>query len=174
MEGGLERKLHGSFKSEGERRVAQVLDQYGIFYVYEQPVKINVKGTVRTFRPDFYLPRLNVYIEYFGRAGNSDYDQRTRYKKSAYATKGLHVISVYPWTLCQNWPQYLLQQLQPSKKSGATSRNNSQDVSQRSYRPPSRAPREAYRAKSAIYRPRPTRAYGKKAGAYRPRGGRGR
>ena len=123
MAEGLEGKLgrrNEQFKSEGERRVARTLDQYGIPYIYEQPVRIKVNEKIRNFRPDFYLPQHNVYIEYYGRAGNNDYDLRTRTKQTAYAANNLNVISIYPWTLCENWPKYLLDRLPPAATSSQT------------------------------------------------------
>ena len=113
MPRGLEGRLNGNkpFKSEGERRIASTLDKYGIFYIYERPVQVQTAGTVRYLRPDFYLPRYNVYIEYYGRAGNSEYDRRITKKQSLYTANGIRVISIYPWTLCRNWPKYLMGRL---------------------------------------------------------------
>jgi len=151
--------------------VAATLNQYGIPFVYEPSVKVKVNGQTRCLKPDFYLPQSNVYIEYFGRAGNDDYDQRAKQKQCIYAANGLRVIAVYPWNLVQNWPKYLLQQLKP-RPAGNSARNASQPVIQRSYRPPSYTPR-IDRVES-VYRPRPARAYSGKSGGYRARGRRGR
>jgi hypothetical protein len=115
MTEGLERHLQtihrASLKSEGERRIAETLDQYGIPFIYEARLQLKVRGVTKTFRPDFYLPDLDVYIEYYGRAGNEEYDRRTRKKQAAYSASGLAVISIYPWDLCQNWPTYLTRRL---------------------------------------------------------------
>ena len=76
--GDLERKVKAeggqAFRSEGERRIATTLDQYGIPFVYEKMVPVNDNGNIRTLRPDFYLSEFNLYIEYYGRVGNQDYD----------------------------------------------------------------------------------------------------
>ena len=100
-----------SLKSEGERRIAETLDQYGIPFIYEARLPLQVRGVTKTFRPDFYLPDLGVYIEYYGRAGNEEYDRRTSRKQAAYSASGVEVISIYPWNLCQNWPTYLTRSL---------------------------------------------------------------
>jgi len=115
MSSGLEDKVSrnasGRFRSEGEKRIAAALDQYGIPFVYEQKVTVNDNGKIRTLRPDFYLPEFNLYIEYYGRVTNHDYDIRTAKKKAAYAANKLHVISLYPWDLIQDWPNYLFERL---------------------------------------------------------------
>jgi len=99
------------FRSRGERHIAGTLDDYGIPFIYEQRVSVNDNGKIRILRPDFYLPEFNLYIEYYGRVGNQDYDIRTAIKKAAYAANNLHVISLYPWNLIQDWPNYLFERL---------------------------------------------------------------
>ena len=102
------------FRSEGERRIAATLDRYGIPFVYEQKVTLNDNGRIRTFRPDFYLPDFNLYIEYYGRVGNQDYDLRTAKKQAAYAANSINVVSIYPWDLLEDWPNYLFDRLPTS------------------------------------------------------------
>ena len=102
------------FRSEGERRIAATLDKYGIPFIYEQKVTLNDNGRIRTFRPDFYLPEFNLYIEYYGRVGNQDYDTRTAKKQTAYAANNINVVSIYPWDLIQDWPNYLFERLPTS------------------------------------------------------------
>jgi hypothetical protein len=99
------------FRSRGERHIAGTLDDYGIPFIYEPRVTVNDNGKNRTLRPDFYLPEFNLYIEYYGRVGNQDYDIRTAIKKAAYAANNLHVISLYPWDLIQDWPDNLFKRL---------------------------------------------------------------
>jgi bifunctional protein TilS/HprT len=55
------------FAHESERRFAEVLDFYGVLWEYE-PVEFvldwNEDGSARAgFRPDFYLPQHNCFIE---------------------------------------------------------------------------------------------------------------
>lgn len=45
-------------RSQGERRVAELLDRLGIAYVYEPPM--------HGWRPDFYVPQWDLIIEYWG------------------------------------------------------------------------------------------------------------
>lgn len=99
------------YRSVGERRIAATLEEYAIPFVYEQTIQVQANGGTKTLRPDFYLPEFNLYIEYFGRVGNQDYDIRTAEKKAVYAANHLNLIPVYPWDLMQDWPNYLLDRL---------------------------------------------------------------
>ena len=99
------------YRSEGERRIAATLEKYAVPFHYEQPVRMTVSGKTKTFRPDFYLPQFDLYIEYFGRVGNQNYDSRTAEKHAAYAASHLNYIALYPWDLVQDWPNYLLDRL---------------------------------------------------------------
>lgn len=119
LEGRIRTRSAHRFRSEGERRIGATLDQYGIPFVYEQKVPVHDKGKVRTLRPDFYLPEFNLYIEYYGRVGNPDYDLRTQRKQEAYHANGIKVLPIYPWDLCQDWPGHLLDKLRyPGRTRG--------------------------------------------------------
>jgi len=111
----LEKKLGRTrkdiFKSEGERRIAYFLDNYGIRYVYEQGLLVKDRDKPKIWHPDFFLPEFALYIEYYGMAGNQDYDRGIEHKKSVYDEMGLDVLSVYPWTFCDDWQGYLMDNL---------------------------------------------------------------
>jgi hypothetical protein len=108
MEESLEQTLDGEyggiFKSEGERRIAQVLNQYGIPFIYEPKLPVIDDGVTRNLVPDFFLPAKNLFIEFYGRAGNAEYDRRVLWKESVYASNGISVLALYPWDLCHDWP----------------------------------------------------------------------
>lgn len=99
------------FRSQGEQYIANTLNDYSIPFVYEPKVAIKDNDKIRILRPDFYLPEFNVFIEYYGRVGNQDYDIKTELKKAAYAANNLNVISLYPWDLIEDWPNYLFERL---------------------------------------------------------------
>ncbi len=158
MQGGLEERIGGAaqdrFRSRGERHIAATLNKYGIPFLYEPRVAVNDNGKRRELRPDFYLPEFNLYVEFYGRVGNEDYDIRTARKKTIYAANNLNVVSVYPWHLVQDWPNYLFkhlpagtsQRLQTSPIRRSDSRrlqlNYRRTSPSRSY---SGSPRKAYR-----------------------------
>ena len=61
-------------KSLGECLVANYLFRQGVEYKYEEPYAIDTASIEhRQYRPDFYLPDYDIYIEYFGidRAGQT-------------------------------------------------------------------------------------------------------
>ena len=54
-------------KSYGEMDIANFLAQNGIRYFYEQPYKYDTRTNEHAqYKPDFYLPDYDVYIEYYG------------------------------------------------------------------------------------------------------------
>ena len=129
LEYRLEKEQPARFKSEGERRIATTLHEYGIRYEYEQPLGVREKAALRTVYPDFFLPEFNLYIEYYGRVGNQHYDLRTAKKQAAYAANNLNVISLYPWDLIHDWPNYLLDQLRTPLSETTRTRETSENKS---------------------------------------------
>ncbi|MCP4326765.1 MAG: UvrD-helicase domain-containing protein, partial [Alteromonadales bacterium] len=60
-------------KSFGELYIANWLFNHGIEYQYEANYAVDVKTAMRKqYQPDFYLPELNIYIEYYGIDENGD------------------------------------------------------------------------------------------------------
>jgi len=79
-------------QSDGERRIAEWLFARGIVYRYDDRLRI-IEG--RQVRPDFYLPELDVYIEYWG-MDTLDYKIGMLMKQQMYQHAGKRLISVYP------------------------------------------------------------------------------
>ena len=71
-----------TYKSKGERQIADMLQRYRLDFVYEPGLLIYDREPhqPRIWYPDFGLPQYSVYVEYFGMEGDSQYDVRTRYK----------------------------------------------------------------------------------------------
>ncbi|NLE66712.1 MAG: hypothetical protein GX608_04745 [Lentisphaerae bacterium] len=82
-------------QSAGEKAVANWLARHGIAYRYDDRLRI-LEG--RQVRPDFYLPELDVYIEYWG-MDTLDYQIGMLIKKQMYQHAGKRLISVYPRNL---------------------------------------------------------------------------
>ena len=116
MKWNLEKKVENDqsdrFKSEGERRIAELLDSYGIRYNYEQGVLVEDKGKPKIWHPDFHLKEFSVHIEYYGLAGNREYDQGIKRKTTVYKKMGMAVIPVFPWTFCDDWQSHIMDSLQ--------------------------------------------------------------
>ena len=100
-----------AFKSAGEQRIADFLDHHGIRYIYEPPTAVTQHGKTRLWYPDFLLTEYGLYIEYYGRVGDPDYDRGILEKAAAYEASGLEVIPIYPHHLTSSWPNYLAQRI---------------------------------------------------------------
>ena len=79
-------------QSRGERRIADWLSAMDIAYRYDDKFQI-IQGYA--VRPDFYLPRYDVYIEYWG-LDTTDYKIGMLVKKKLYQQQGKKLISTYP------------------------------------------------------------------------------
>ncbi|HBC86752.1 MAG TPA: hypothetical protein DCZ94_07355 [Lentisphaeria bacterium] len=79
-------------QSEGERRISRWLTDNGLAYRYD--AKFRIVGEFQ-IRPDFYLPELDVYIEYWG-MDTPQYKMSMFKKQILYQQEGKRVISVYP------------------------------------------------------------------------------
>jgi hypothetical protein len=79
-------------QSVGERRIAEWLTAQGIAYRYD--AKFRIIGEFQ-IRPDFYLPELDVYIEYWG-LDTPQYKMSMYKKQTLYQQEGKRLISVDP------------------------------------------------------------------------------
>ncbi len=79
-------------QSDGERIIADELTAMGLVFRYDNRFRI-IKGYA--IRPDFYLPELDVYIEYWGMEDNLDYRIGMLEKQKLYQQAGKRLISLY-------------------------------------------------------------------------------
>jgi len=79
-------------QSDGERLIADWLANCGIAYRYDERFRI-LNG--HAVRPDFYLPELDIYIEYWG-MDTADYKIGMLKKQQLYQQEGKRLISPYP------------------------------------------------------------------------------
>ncbi len=100
------RTLKGELvKSIGECLIANHLFKSGIIYKYEEPYKHDTASTIYgQYKPDFYLPQLDIYIEYFGidRKGNTpsyinknEYHEGIAWKRKIHSKKGTQLIELF-------------------------------------------------------------------------------
>jgi len=82
-------------QSKGEKRIAEWLTEHAIAYRYD--AKYRIIGEFQ-IRPDFYLPELDVYIEYWG-MDTPQYKMSMYKKQTLYQQEGKRLISVYPGDL---------------------------------------------------------------------------
>ncbi|NQT94079.1 MAG: hypothetical protein HQ559_15055 [Lentisphaerae bacterium] len=79
-------------QSRGERRIADWLSEHGVEYRYD--TKYRIIGEFQ-IRPDFYLPELDIYIEFWG-LNTPQYKMSMYKKQTLYQQEGKRLISVYP------------------------------------------------------------------------------
>ena len=79
-------------QSRGEKRIAEWLTAQGLAYRYDN--KFRIIGEFQ-IRPDFYLPELDVYIEYWG-LDTPQYKMSMYKRQTLYQQEGKRLISVYP------------------------------------------------------------------------------
>jgi hypothetical protein len=98
---------YAPYKSWGESRIAGLLDQYGLPFIYEKPTAVVDSGQVRIWYPDFTLP-YGLLIEYFGITGDAQYDLRTQHKRRVYGNNQFDVLPVYRNDLARGGDDNLL------------------------------------------------------------------
>jgi hypothetical protein len=101
------------YKSEGEWLIAEVLTRWNIDFRYEHPILIketkqNDTEKLRIWYPDFWLPKYNIIIEYWGMEGDRAYDEGKRCKQAAYKSLDIDCIPVYRSTVQKDLKSYLL------------------------------------------------------------------
>jgi hypothetical protein len=97
-------------QSDGERRIAEWLNEQKILYRYDNRFRI-IKGYA--LRPDFYLPEFDLYIEYWG-MDTLDYQIGMLEKKKLYQQAGKKLLSFYrneknelPELLCERLSRFM-------------------------------------------------------------------
>jgi hypothetical protein len=98
------------YKSGPEYRIADLLDQYGLPFIYEKPTAVMDSGKLRIWYPDFTLSYGPV-IEYFGVNGDQGYQQRTQHKLAIYQQNQIPVLAMYPQDLGGAWQDRLLKRI---------------------------------------------------------------
>jgi len=79
-------------QSKGERLIAEWLTAHGLSYRYD--AKYRIIGEFQ-IRPDFYLPEVDLYIEYWG-LDTPQYKMSMYKKQTLYQQEGKRLVSVYP------------------------------------------------------------------------------
>ena len=97
---------HEVVKSYGEMEIANFLYLNGVEYIYEQPYKIDTRTKeFGQYKPDFYLPKYDIYIEYFGidKNGNppaffqNDYIASMKWKRELHKANNTTMIEAYAY-----------------------------------------------------------------------------
>lgn len=93
--------------TDAERQVAEYLKELKIWWSFQAPVFVyDEKDRPRVWTPDFYLPKLGMYIEVCGHE-KFDYEYRERiYKKNEF-----HVAFVHVYKGAEKWKNYILKRI---------------------------------------------------------------
>jgi hypothetical protein len=78
-------------RSRNEQRIADFLFRKQITFIYEPVLQLDYK----VYRPDFYLPDHQLYIEFFGWTHIPSYQQKTQEKIAAYQEHQIECIYLY-------------------------------------------------------------------------------
>lgn len=140
----------GLYKSEGERRIAGLLDDAGIDYVYKPGVLVEDGGMQRVWQPNFGLPRYAVYLEYFGIEGDPAYQKETLQKLEVYRRMDLAVVPVYPRMLRGDYRREIIGEIY--KKVESRLSDLEARVYQAGFRPPMRKTFARYNGGGSTYR----------------------
>ena len=92
------------YKSKYEKAIAEFLKECGIKFLYEYPMLIDdVREYKRIIYPDFWLPRLNTVIEYFGMLEKPSYIEMYKLKVKTYEKLDIDLVKVRQSTFTGNW-----------------------------------------------------------------------
>ncbi len=87
-----------------EKEVAKHLKRLGLWWQYEAPVFVyDEKGRPRVWTPDFYIPKLGMYVEVCG-SQKHDYT----YRETIFIKNGFPVIFVETYKEADRWKNYLV------------------------------------------------------------------
>lgn len=78
-------------KSNPEFRIDQFLYKNGIVHAYEKTITLKDGSQIH---PDFYIPEIDVYIEYHGVKGSSWYNKMNKYKDNIFKIEQMTVIVI--------------------------------------------------------------------------------
>lgn len=102
------------YKSKGEERIADYLEERNIKFQYEYPLAIKDRGQVRIWYPDFRLPEYNVIVEYFGMNGNAAYNEGIAHKIKTYQEAGIEGIYLLESSFSGDWKENIPARIEQS------------------------------------------------------------
>ena len=98
---------------KSEKQVADYLEQLGLWWKYQAPVFVyDEKKRPRVWTPDFYIPKLGIYIEVCG-TSKFDYEYRER----IYDENGYSVVFVHVYKGRRVWKPFLVDRVRQIEES---------------------------------------------------------
>ncbi len=100
-------------RSEGERLISEFLAREKIHFVHEYPIAVrDEQNQIRIWYPDFFLPGLNIVIEYLGMKGKAEYEKAVRRKTKLFKELNIDFIYVTPKRLTRpDWRHYVVSKI---------------------------------------------------------------
>lgn len=97
--------IYDSMK-DSEKQVANYLKELDLWWIYEFPVFVyDEKDRPRVWTPDFYIPKLGMYIEV---CGSEEFDYE--YREKIYRKNGYHVVFVHIYKE-RKWKSFLVKRI---------------------------------------------------------------
>jgi hypothetical protein len=91
-----------------EKAVSSFLRELNLWWSYETPVFVlDEKERPRVWTPDFYLPKLGMYIEVCGSENSKFY----KYREQIYKKNEFYVIFVHLYKEEKKWKNYLIKRI---------------------------------------------------------------
>jgi hypothetical protein len=103
----LENKANQQYRSQGERQVANLLQQLKMPFQYEPDIYLKEENKRYIWHPDFYLPEYHTVIEYLGITGNQTYNEMAERKQRVYTANNYHFIPIKPSQLSNGLQAYI-------------------------------------------------------------------
>ncbi|NIO37902.1 hypothetical protein GTO27_09395 [Candidatus Bathyarchaeota archaeon] len=92
--------------TNSERKVASYLDELSLRYVFQAPIfLLDLVDRPRIWTPDFYIPRLGVYIEV---CGSEDFGERGyKFRDKVYRKNEIPIVFVHTYKDSKDWKSWL-------------------------------------------------------------------
>lgn len=92
---------------DSERQVAKFLDELGLQWIFEFPVFVyDERKRPRVWSPDFYIPRLGIYIEV---CGSREFSYK--YREKVYRDNNIPVIYIHFYKQQEKWRIFLIRRI---------------------------------------------------------------
>ena len=88
-----------------ERIVSKYLKELGLWWIYESPIFVyDEKGRPRVWTPDFFIPKLGMYIEV---CGSKRFNASYEYRQEIFKKNDVPVIFIHFYKERRKWKTYL-------------------------------------------------------------------
>jgi len=92
-----------------ERQVADYLQELELWWFYESPVFLeDERGRPRVWTPDFYIPKLGIYVEV---CGSESLHEQYQYREKIYKMNNYSVVFLHLYKERAEWKSFLLERI---------------------------------------------------------------